>query len=125
MTSLTVLALASTMMTSHAQTIEPRLLRQPDIHGNTVVFVYAGDLWASTTESGSVARRIATNVGARTGAANSPTTRPHISPDGKWVAALDLGSPPQIQLLPTGAGQARRLTKITLVLSWEYLSNIL
>jgi dipeptidyl aminopeptidase/acylaminoacyl peptidase len=33
-----------------------------------------------------------------------------LSPDGKWVAALDLSYPKQIQLLPTGAGQPRRLT---------------
>ncbi len=33
-----------------------------------------------------------------------------LSPDGKWVAALDLSSPVQIQLLPIGAGQPRRLT---------------
>ena len=33
-----------------------------------------------------------------------------LSPDGKWVASLDLSSPIQIQLLPTGAGQPRKLT---------------
>jgi dipeptidyl aminopeptidase/acylaminoacyl peptidase len=35
---------------------------------------------------------------------------PSLSPDGKWVAALSLSSPSQIQLLPTGAGQPRQLT---------------
>jgi len=35
---------------------------------------------------------------------------PALSPDGKWVAALDLSSPTQIELLPTGIGQPRRLT---------------
>jgi len=33
-----------------------------------------------------------------------------LSPDGKWVAGIDLGSPSQIELLPTGAGQPHRLT---------------
>lgn len=34
-----------------------------------------------------------------------------LSPDGKWVIAQDLGTdPPQFILLPTGAGQARKLT---------------
>jgi eukaryotic-like serine/threonine-protein kinase len=33
-----------------------------------------------------------------------------LSPDGKWVATLDLSSPTQVQLLPIGAGQPRRLT---------------
>jgi len=37
-------------------------------------------------------------------------TFPSLSPDGKWVAALDLSSPAQVELLPTGAGQPRRLT---------------
>jgi len=35
---------------------------------------------------------------------------PSLSPDGKWVAALDNSSPQQLQLLPTGAGQQRQLT---------------
>src|SRR5581483_4436689 len=35
---------------------------------------------------------------------------PSLSPDGKWVAALSLASPSQIELLPTGAGQQRLLT---------------
>ena len=35
---------------------------------------------------------------------------PAMSPDGKWVAALDLSSLKQIELLPTGIGQPRRLT---------------
>jgi eukaryotic-like serine/threonine-protein kinase len=33
-----------------------------------------------------------------------------LSPDGKSVASLDLGSPSQIELLPIGAGQPRHLT---------------
>ncbi|MEI8281870.1 MAG: S41 family peptidase, partial [Armatimonadota bacterium] len=111
MTSLSVLALATAMMNSHAQAVEPRMLRQPDIHGNTVVFVYAGDLWASTTEPGSVARRIASNVGARTSAANSPTTRPHISPDGKWVAFTgNFDGASNIYVVSIDGGEPRRVT---------------
>lgn len=37
-------------------------------------------------------------------------TFPALSPDGKWVAALDLSSPAQVELLPTGVGQPRKLT---------------
>jgi eukaryotic-like serine/threonine-protein kinase len=33
-----------------------------------------------------------------------------LSPDGKWVAAIDRSSPAQIELLPTGAGQPRTVT---------------
>jgi eukaryotic-like serine/threonine-protein kinase len=39
---------------------------------------------------------------------------PALSPDGKWVAALNHGSPTQIELLPTGAGQARTVTNDSL-----------
>jgi len=39
---------------------------------------------------------------------------PALSPDGKWVAALNLASPTQIELLPTGAGQARVVTNDSL-----------
>ncbi len=35
---------------------------------------------------------------------------PKLSPDGKWVAALNNGSPGQLELLPVGAGQARQVT---------------
>lgn len=35
---------------------------------------------------------------------------PKLSPDGKWVAAIDNSSPNQLQLLPTGTGQRRQIT---------------
>jgi eukaryotic-like serine/threonine-protein kinase len=35
---------------------------------------------------------------------------PALSPDGKWVAALNNGSPNQLELLPTGTGQQRQIT---------------
>jgi Tol biopolymer transport system component len=39
---------------------------------------------------------------------------PALSPDGKWVAALDNGSPAQLQLLPIGTGQRRQITNDSL-----------
>jgi eukaryotic-like serine/threonine-protein kinase len=36
--------------------------------------------------------------------------RPRLSPDGKWVLAV-LNTPPQLALLPTGAGEARHLER--------------
>jgi tricorn protease len=111
MTSLPLLALASTLMNAHIQTTEPRMLRQPDIHGNTVVFVYAGDLWASSTESGAVARRIASNVGARTSAATGPMARPHISPDGQWVAFTgNFDGSSNVYVVSIDGGEPRRVT---------------
>jgi len=56
---------------------ECRLLRQPDISGDTVVFVYAGDLW-SVPRAGGLARRLTSHEGIE--------FFPKISPDGKTVA---------------------------------------
>ena len=36
---------------------------------------------------------------------------PALSPDGQWAAALLLGAPPSVVLLPTGAGQPRTLDR--------------
>jgi len=36
---------------------------------------------------------------------------PALSPDGQWAAALLLGTPPSVVLLPTGAGQPRMLDR--------------
>lgn len=109
MTSLAVLGLASTFL--QGSTIEPRLLRQPDIFGDTVVFVYAGDLWASNTAGGSVARRLASNVGARGGAATAPIVRPQISPDGKLVAfTANYDGSENIYVVPLEGGEPKRVT---------------
>ncbi|MBS1704009.1 MAG: PD40 domain-containing protein [Armatimonadetes bacterium] len=112
MTSLSVLAIASTLMHAQTQTIEPRLLRQPDIHGDTIVFLYAGDLWASSTQDGSVARKIASDVGSRLGnPASSPYTRPQISPDGKLVAFTGtFDGAANIYVVPIGGGEPKRVT---------------
>ena len=103
MGTITILALASSMLQSSATTIEPRLLHTPDIHGNTIVFNYAGDLWVSTTEAGSIARRLTSHP------ANE--VRPHISPDGKMVAftgSYDGAS--GIYVVPIEGGEPKRLT---------------
>jgi serine/threonine protein kinase len=39
---------------------------------------------------------------------------PSLSPDGKWVAAINRDSPAQVELLPTGAGQPRTVTSDSL-----------
>ena len=35
---------------------QTKLLRFPDVHGDRVVFVYAGDLWMAPTSGGSATR---------------------------------------------------------------------
>jgi tricorn protease len=56
---------------------EARLLRYPDIHGNTIAFVYAGDIWLVPVEGGD-AHRLTTGAGLE--------LFPKFSPDGKWIA---------------------------------------
>lgn len=54
-----------------------QLLRQPDLHGNTLVFTYANDIYKSTTEGGK-ATRLTSFQGSE--------SQPIISPDGKYIA---------------------------------------
>src|SRR5437867_4963255 len=56
---------------------ECRLLRQPDIHGDRIVFVYAGDLW-TVSRAGGVAARLTTHEGIE--------HFPKFSPDGTRIA---------------------------------------
>ena len=52
-------------------------MRQPDIQGDHIVFVYAGDLW-TLPRSGGVAQRLTTHEGLE--------IFPKLSPDGETVA---------------------------------------
>ena len=52
-------------------TAETRLLRFPDLHGDTVVFTYAGDLWLAGTD-GSNVRRLTSHPGQELFARFSP-----------------------------------------------------
>jgi tricorn protease len=68
---------AGTLPAAEAQSEGTRLLRFPDIHGDRVVFVYAGDLWLASADGGP-ARRL-----------TSPQAQelfPTYSPDGTRVA---------------------------------------
>ena len=56
---------------------ECRLLRQPDIEGQRIVFMYAGDLW-TVARSGGVAARLTAHEGVE--------RFPKFSPDGRTIA---------------------------------------
>lgn len=81
---------------------EARLLRQPHISGNTIVFVYAGDIY-TVDAAGGVAVKRTTSQGFE--------VFPKLSPDGKWIAFSGIydGSR-QIYVMPARGGLPRRCT---------------
>ena len=86
-----------------AQTMpEGRLMRFPDVHGDKVVFSYAGDLWLVSTDGG-VASRITTSPGLE--------LFPKFSPDGKWIAfTAQYDGNFNVYVMPATGGEPRQLT---------------
>jgi tricorn protease len=83
-----------------------RLLRTPDIHGDTVVFSYAGDLWLANvaqSASGGAARRLTSHPGEE--------LFPKFSPDGRMVAFTGQYSGNlQAHVIPVEGGEPKQLT---------------
>lgn len=81
---------------------DARLLRMPDVNGDLVVFVYAGDIWSVPAEGGS-ARRLTSHPGLE--------VFPKISPDGQWIAfSAEYSGSRQIYVMPAAGGPPRQLT---------------
>ena len=81
---------------------EARLLRFPDINGNLVVFVYAGDIW-SVPASGGEARRLTSDIGLE--------LFPKISPDGRLIAfSAEYSGTRQVYVMPSTGGVPKQLT---------------
>jgi len=79
-----------------------RLLRFPDIHGDTVVFCYGGDLWKASTGGGS-ATRLTAHPGQE--------VFPRFSPDGRWIAFTgQYDGDEQVYVIPATGGEPTRLT---------------
>src|SRR3990172_7065942 len=101
----TIAALALMILTGgmgSAEQREARLLRYPDIHGNAVVFVYAGDIWTASIGDG-IARRLTSDAGME--------LFPRFSPDGKWIAFTgDFDGNRDVYVMPSDGGEPRRLT---------------
>ena len=98
----TLLAALAGAAEAAAPPSEARLLRFPDIHGDFVVFVYAGDLWRAPVQGGP-ALRLTSHPGLE--------LFPKISPDGEWIAfsAQSSGSR-QVYVMPSRGGEPRQLT---------------
>ena len=81
---------------------ECRLLRQPDIQGERIVFVYAGDLW-TVARAGGVAARLTSHEGQE--------VFPKLSPDGRTVAfTAEYDGNTDAYTIPVEGGEPTRLT---------------
>jgi tricorn protease len=81
---------------------ESRLLRFPAIHGNQIVFTYAGDLY-TVPAAGGVARKLTSDVGFEMFA--------RFSPDGKQLAFTgQYDGNTEVYLMPAEGGVPKRLT---------------
>jgi len=81
---------------------QTRLLRFPDIAGETVVFTYGGDLWKAPA-AGGTAVRLTAHPGQELFA--------KFSPDGQWIAFTgQYDGDEQVYVIPAAGGEPRQLT---------------
>jgi tricorn protease len=81
---------------------ETRLLRFPTIHGDNIVFSYAGNLY-TVSAGGGTARRLTSHEGYEMFA--------RFSPDGKWLAFTgQYDGNTEVYLMPADGGTPKRLT---------------
>ena len=95
-----------------AQTVSPegtKLLRFPDLHGDEVVFTYAGDLWLAPASP--------LDPPGTTGTARRLTSHPGLelfakfSPDGRWIAFTgQYDGDEQVYVVAAEGGVPRQLT---------------
>ncbi|MFC0604949.1 S41 family peptidase [Winogradskyella pulchriflava] len=79
-----------------------QLLRQPTLHGDDVVFVYANDLWKASVNGGT-AIRLTSDDGYE--------SNPHFSNDGKMIAfTAQYDGNVDVFVMPAEGGEPKRLT---------------
>jgi tricorn protease len=90
-------------VTSLARAEEARLLRFPALHGERVVFTYAGDLYTVAVQGG-VARRLTSDAAGQ-------EIFPRFSPDGKTLAFTgQYDGNTEVYVMPADGGVPQRLT---------------
>src|SRR5688500_3887004 len=88
--------------TLSAQENLTRLLRQPDIQGDRIAFVYGGDIWIADARGGD-ARRLTSDEGLE--------YFPKFSPDGRWIAFTgEYTGSRQVFVISIDGGTPRQLT---------------
>ncbi len=81
---------------------QTKLLRFPDLHGDKIVFTYAGDLW-TTPAGGGMASRLTAHPGLELFG--------KFSPDGKQIAFTgQYDGDEQVYVIPASGGEPRQLT---------------
>jgi len=106
MTRFSRLLLSATLVTLSATAAkaleECRLMRQPDIQGDRIVFVYAGDLW-TVPRTGGTAQRLTSSEGQE--------LFPKFSPDGNTIAFTgEYDGNTDAYTMPATGGEPKRLT---------------
>ncbi len=97
-----LLAVLTGMSHTHAQEESARLMRFPAIHGDQVVFSYAGDLYTVDAEGGT-ARRLTSHKGYE--------MFPRFSPDGSKIAfTAQYDGNTEVYVMPSDGGSPTRLT---------------
>jgi tricorn protease len=82
-----------------AQEGDTRLLRFPHIHGDQVVFTFAGDLYTSRLDGAGVTR-LTSHPGLEIFA--------RFSPDGRWIAfSGEYAGTRQVYVIPSTGGEPR------------------
>ncbi|GMU87322.1 MAG: tricorn protease [Ignavibacteriales bacterium] len=88
--------------TLFAQQQEARLLRFPAVHGDQIVFTYAGDLY-TVSSSGGTARKLTNDEGVE--------LFPKFSPDGKQIAFTgQYDGNSEVYIIPSAGGVPKRVT---------------
>jgi tricorn protease len=81
---------------------QARLLRFPDIQGDTIAFSHGGDLW-TVPAAGGEARRLTSGDGVE--------VFPRFSPDGRWIAFTGhADGSSDVYVVAAAGGEPRRLT---------------
>src|SRR5512139_2037972 len=95
------LVIAATPILSFAQSSSATLFRQPTMNKDSIVFVYAGDLWR-VARSGGSAERLTSNIGVE--------VNPVFSPNGEWIAFTgEYDGNLDVYVVPAGGGEPKRI----------------
>ena len=99
---LTLALSLAALVAAGSTSAQTKLLRFPDVYGNTVVFSYGGDLWKAPV-TGGTAVRLTAHPGQEVFA--------KFSPDGKWIAFTgQYEGDEQVYVVPADGGVPKRLT---------------